>query len=84
MLEHLTNGMIPTGIHRVVADPTLPGDRYSVVQFCHPAPWTVLTPLVSCVTPENPQRFEAIPASDLLSEVLWQINLVEDGRRVGD
>lgn len=84
MLEHLTNGVLPTGIHQVVADPDEPGDRYSVVQFCHPAPWTILTPLVSCVTPENPQRYEAIQAADLLSEVLWQINLVEDGRRVGD
>jgi len=84
MLEHLTNGIIPTGWHRVVADPAAPGDRYSVVQFCHPAPWTILTPLVGCVTPEHPQRFEAIQAADLLSEVLWQINLVEDGRRVGD
>jgi isopenicillin N synthase-like dioxygenase len=84
MLEHLTNGVVPTGIHRVVADPDAPGDRYSVVQFCHPSPWTILTPLVSCVTPERPQRYEAIQAADLLSEVLWQINLVEDGRRVGD
>ncbi len=84
MLEHLTNGIVPTGIHRVVADPAAPGDRYSVVQFCHPSPWTILTPLVSCVTPEHPQRYEAIQAADLLAEVLWQINLVEDGRRVGD
>ena len=84
MLEHLTNGVIPIGIHRVVADPAEPGDRYSVVQFCHPTPWTVLSPVPSCITQENPQRFEAIPASDLLAEVLWQINLVEDGRRVGD
>ena len=84
MLERLTNGIIPIGWHRVVADPDAPGDRFSVVQFCHPAPWTILTPMVSCVTPEHPQRFEAIQAADLLDEVLWQINLVEDGRRVGD
>jgi isopenicillin N synthase-like dioxygenase len=83
MLEHMTNGVIPTGVHRVIAEPGQ-GDRYSVVQFCHPTPWTVLTPLVSCVTSDNPQRFEAIQAADLLDEVLWQINLVEDGRRVGD
>ncbi len=84
MLEHLTNGVIPIGIHRVVADPAQPGDRYSVVQFCHPTPWTVLSPLPVCITPENPQRFEAIQAADLLDEVLWQINLVEGGKRVGD
>lgn len=83
MLEHLTNGVIPTGWHRVIAEPGQ-GDRYSVVQFCHPTPWTILSPLHSCVTPDNPQRHEAIQAADLLDEVLWQINMVEDGRRVAD
>jgi isopenicillin N synthase-like dioxygenase len=82
MLEQLTNGVIPTGIHRVVASPEQPGDRYSVVQFCHPTPWTVLTPVVSCVTADHPQRYGAIEAGDRLDEVLWEINLVEEGRRV--
>jgi isopenicillin N synthase-like dioxygenase len=83
MLEQLTNGVIPTGIHRVVAVPDQAGDRYSVVQFCHPTPWTVLSPVPSCVSPEQPQRFGAISAGDKLDEVLWEINLVEGGRRVG-
>ena len=38
MLEIITNGVITPGIHRVVADPDQPGERYSVVQFCHPTP----------------------------------------------
>ena len=84
MLEHLTNGVIPQGIHRVVADPDQPGDRYSVVQFCHPTPWTILSPVPSCITPENPQRFGSIEAGDMLDQVLYDINLVEDGRRVGN
>ena len=84
MLERLTNGRIPSGWHRVVADPDQPGQRLSVVQFCHPAPWTMLTPLQSCVTPERPQKYLPIRAADSLDDVLWQINLVEDGRRVGD
>lgn len=82
MLEQVTNGVIPTGIHRVMADPAQPGDRYSVVQFCHPTPWTILSPVASCVTAEHPQRFGAIEAGDRLDEVLWEINLIEDGRRV--
>lgn len=82
MLEHLTNGVIPQGIHRVVADPDQPGERYSVVQFCHPTPWTILAPVPSCIGPEHPQRFSAIEAGDLLDQVLYDINLVEDGRRV--
>ena len=82
MLEQLTNGVIPTGIHRVVSAPGHVGDRYSVVQFCHPTPWTILSPVPSCVSPEQPQRYGAIAAGDRLDEVLWEINLVEDGRRV--
>jgi isopenicillin N synthase-like dioxygenase len=75
MLEQLTNGLIPTGIHRVVAEAGASSDRYSVVQFCHPTPWTVLAPLASCISPDRPQRFAAIEAGDRLDEVLWEINL---------
>ena len=82
MLERLTNGRIPIGWHRVVAAPGYDGERYSVVQFCHPRPWTVLHPVPSCCTPEHPQRFSAISAADALDEVLYEINLVEDARRV--
>jgi isopenicillin N synthase-like dioxygenase len=82
MLERLTNGVIPTGVHRVVSAPGQQGDRYSVVQFCHPTPWTLLAPLSSCCTPENPQRFSAMVAADALDLVLYQINLKEDARRV--
>ena len=44
MLERLSNGQIPIGWHRVVAAPGYTGERHSVVQFCHPRPWTVLAP----------------------------------------
>ena len=77
MLEHLTNGVIPTGVHRVVAAPGQSGDRYSVVQFVGPSPWTVLAPFASCITPEHPQRFGAIAAADRLEQVLWEINMLE-------
>ena len=82
MLEQLSNGVIPhrhppgRGRRR-----TTPGERYSVVQFCHPTPWTILPPLPSCCTPEHPQRYGAIEAGDKLDEVLYQINLVEDAQR---
>ena len=80
MLDHLTNGLIPPGIHRVVSDG--PGERHSVVQCCHPTPWTMLAPLPTCVTPENPLRYPTITASDRLEQVIWEINLVESGRRL--
>jgi isopenicillin N synthase-like dioxygenase len=82
MLERLTNGTIPIGWHRVVAAPEYEGERYSVVQFCHPRPWTVLSPVPSCCTSDNPQRFAAISAADALDEVLYEINLVETARRL--
>jgi isopenicillin N synthase-like dioxygenase len=83
MLERLTNGVIPVGWHRVMASEAgAATERYSVVQFCHPRPWTVLAPLSTCCTAENPQRFSAITAADALDEVIYQINLVEDARRV--
>ncbi len=83
MLERLTNGRIPVGWHRVVAASGFEGERYSVVQFCHPRPWTMLSPVPSCCTPDTPQRFSAISAADALDEVLYEINLVEGARRIG-
>ena len=84
MLERLTNGVIPVGWHRVIASPGFEGERYSVVQFLHPRPWTILSPVPSCCGPESPQRYSAISAADALDEVLFQINLIEDARRVTD
>jgi isopenicillin N synthase-like dioxygenase len=80
MLEIITNGVITPGIHRVVADPDQPGERYSVVQFCHPTPWTILSPVATCVSPEHPQRFAPIAAADALDLVLYENNLIEDAR----
>jgi isopenicillin N synthase-like dioxygenase len=82
MLERLTNGVVPVGVHRVVAEAGQPGERYSVVQFCHPTPWTILAPVPSCCTPERPARYAGIEAGNLLDQVLYDINLVEDARRL--
>ena len=68
----------------MIASPGFEDERYSVVQFCHPRPWTMLAPVPTCCTPENPQRYSTISAADALDEVLYQINLIEDARRVGD
>lgn len=79
MLERLSNGRIPTGWHRVVAPAGSTGERHSVVQFCHARPWTVLAPVPSCCGPDHPQRYSAIRAADALEEVLYRINLLENG-----
>ena len=76
MLERLSNGRIPSGWHRVVAPAAGSGGRLSVVQFCHPTPSTVLSPLASCIDGDHPQRFAAMLAADALEEVLYRINLL--------
>jgi isopenicillin N synthase-like dioxygenase len=77
MLERFSNGLIPAGWHRVVAPVGVNEERLSVVQFCHPRPWTVLSPLASCCTPANPQRYSALTAAAALEDVLYRINLLE-------
>ncbi len=76
MLERLSNGRIPAGVHRVVADAASAADRYSVVQFCHPAPWFALDPLPSCVDDEHPLRYGTIESGALLDRVLYDIGLI--------
>ncbi len=76
MLERISNGRIPAGLHRVVADPGEDSGRLSVVQFLHPTPWTQLAPLASCVTADRPQRWAPIEAGAMLEQVLWDIGLV--------
>lgn len=76
MLERITNGVLAPGTHRVVGDPAEPGERLSVVQFCHPTPWTILSPIPTCVTPEHPLAYSSITASSALEKVLWDINLL--------
>jgi isopenicillin N synthase-like dioxygenase len=76
MLERLSNGRIPAGVHRVVADDTSPGGRFSVVQFCHPAPWFVLAPVAPCVDDAHPLRYGSIEAGALLDRVLYDIGLI--------
>ncbi len=77
MLERLSNGQIPAGWHRVLAPEGTVASRYSVVQFCHPAPWFQLAPLPSCVDAEHPLRYGTIEAGDLLDRVLYAIGLLE-------
>ncbi len=77
MLERLSNDRIPAGVHRVVADDDADRDRYSVVQFCHPAPWFALVPLATCVDDAHPLRYGTIEAGGLLDRVLYDIGLID-------
>jgi isopenicillin N synthase-like dioxygenase len=76
MLERLSNGRIPAGVHRVIAPEGSNDDRISVVQFCHPAPWFQLGPIPSCVDADHPLRYGTIEAGALLDRVLYEIGLI--------
>lgn len=80
MLERLSNGHFPSGWHRVIAPAGPSEERLSVVQFCHPRPSTILSPLASCCQDPTPQRFSAVSAEDALQDVLFQIKLLKQTR----
>ena len=79
MLQRLTNHVYPSTTHRVTNPP---GDRarqprYSVPFFLHPNPDVVLDPLPSCVTVNNPLRYDMpITAHEYLLERLREIKLI--------
>ncbi|MFF2142926.1 isopenicillin N synthase family dioxygenase [Kitasatospora sp. NPDC058190] len=74
VLERLTDGLARAAVHRVVADPDQQGGRLSIVQFCHPAPWTVLAPLRIPGETEHPRRFPILTADDLFQRTMYRIN----------
>ncbi len=77
MLQRFTNNYLKSTTHRVVNPPRsdwhLP--RLSIPFFLHPVSEMDLTCLPSCVTPENPLRYDSITAGDYLNERLREIGL---------
>lgn len=78
MLQRLSNHVLPSTTHRVIR-PT--GDaanmsRYSIPYFLHFAPDVELKTLASCVTPQNPDRYESpVTAHAFLEQRLKEIGL---------
>lgn len=76
MLERLTNGLARAAVHRVVAGEGQTGGRLSIVQFCHPAPWTVLAPLRVPGADGTP-RYPTLTADDVFQRTMFRINRLE-------
>ncbi|MGN6328016.1 MAG: isopenicillin N synthase family dioxygenase [Rhodanobacter sp.] len=79
MLQRLTNHVFPSTSHRVVNPPNENArkPRYSVPFFLHPNPDVVLDPLASCITPDNPRRYDTtITAHEYLMQRLREIKLI--------
>ncbi|MHB9864571.1 2-oxoglutarate and iron-dependent oxygenase domain-containing protein [Streptomyces sp. YIM S03343] len=71
-LDRLTNGLARAAVHRVVAGRGRPEGSLSVVQFCHPAPWTTLTPLRIPGAEDRPLRFAPLTADELFRRTLYR------------
>ena len=79
MLQRLTNHVYPSTTHRVTNPPgeAARKPRYSVPFFLHPNPDVVLDPLPSCITADNPKRYDtSITSHEYLMERLREIKLV--------
>jgi isopenicillin N synthase-like dioxygenase len=79
MLQRLSNHVYPSTTHRVVnpqnANARKP--RYSVPFFLHPNPDVVLDPLDSCITADNPRRYNtSITSHEYLLQRLREIKLI--------
>lgn len=77
MLERLTNGLLPSTLHRVVNPPKelLHMSRYSMPFFLHPKPEMDLSCLPQCITETHPKSFEDITAGEFLDKRLIEIGL---------
>jgi isopenicillin N synthase-like dioxygenase len=80
VLERLTSGAVPAVFHRVRAEPGQDYGRLSVVQFCHPVPWTVLTPLTLPVGLDGAAVFPVLTAGDLFDRTMYRINRLDSVR----
>jgi isopenicillin N synthase-like dioxygenase len=80
MLQRLTNHVYPSTTHRVVNPPGEKArkPRYSVPFFLHPNPDVVLDPLPSCVSADNPKRYDtSITSHEYLQQRLREIKLIK-------
>lgn len=77
MLQRLTNNRLRSTTHRVVNPPRelWHTSRYSIPFFLHPRSDMRLDCLGSCISLENPRRYEPITAGEYLNERLVEIGL---------
>jgi len=80
MLSRHTNNKLKSTIHRVINPPQdqWGTSRYSIPFFMHPIGEMKLDVLDSCVSEEEPKKFEDITAGDFLHERLVELGLVKE------
>jgi isopenicillin N synthase-like dioxygenase len=79
MLQRLTNNKLRSTTHRVVNPPSELAHtaRFSIPFFLHPQSSMNLSCLPSCITEENPKRYEDITAGEYLEQRLREIGLLK-------
>ncbi|MFE0037873.1 2-oxoglutarate and iron-dependent oxygenase domain-containing protein [Streptomyces sp. NPDC059018] len=77
VLDRLTDGLARAAVHRVVAGPGQREGRLSIAQFCHPAPWTTLTPLPIPGRAERPHRFPVLTAEELFQRTVYRMSRLD-------
>ncbi len=73
MMERLTNGVLPSTIHRVINPNNDRSARYSMPFFVHPHSKASLKCLPSCIG--NGEKYSEITAGDFLTQRLKEIGL---------
>ena len=72
VLDRLTGGLARAAAHRAAPPPGHDEGRLSLAQCCHPAPWTILTPLRPPGAADGPQRFATLTADELFQRTLYR------------
>ena len=80
MLSRHTNNKLKSTIHRVVNPPKeLWGtSRYSIPFFMHPVSEMKLNVLNSCISENEPKKYEDITAGEFLHERLLELGLIKE------
>lgn len=78
MLQRLTNDRLRSTTHRVINPPKEKWSepRFSIPFFLHPRPEVRLDCLDTCITAENPKKYDNCSANEFLMQRLAEIGLI--------
>jgi isopenicillin N synthase-like dioxygenase len=68
LMARWTNGIYNSNMHRVKNNKT-DSDRYSIPFFYSPRPDAVIEPIATCVSTDNPRRFETCSSAQHIAEM---------------
>ena len=77
MMSRLTNNVLHSSIHRVINPPKEEWSkpRFSIPFFMHPRSEMSLNCLPSCISLDNPKKYDDITAGDFLKQRIKELRL---------